>query len=231
MESNTTNKEITIDVVREELPSMKQKIDEIAGNIVDQKSYEDADEFLVQVKLYRKRVDEAFKKPILRAREALESIRELKRQVDDPLSVSEKVLKDNMAVYYAEAEKKRREEEARRMSEIKKREEEARLAEAKALEEAGEGEAADAVMDEPLPAPAVNLPKTQAKGTAMTEHWSASVVNMKMLIVAIMSGQADISLVVPNQQAINQMARALKGRLSIPGIRATMRYVASTRIK
>lgn len=231
MESSTENKIITINDVRAELPGMRGLIEKAASSIIDQESYESADALLVKVKQYRKRVDEAFAKPLLKAREALESVRDLKKQVDTPLSHSESKLKSSMVQYYAEAEKKRRAEEARLLAEAKKKEDEARLAEAAELEKAGEPDAAQAILEEPAPTPAVNLQKTKAHGTHMTEHWSGSVVNLRQLVGAVAQGKADISLLQANEKVINKLAGALKGRMQIPGVRVSMRYVPATRTK
>lgn len=79
------------------------------------------------------------------------------------LAAAESRIKDAMRKWDEEQERIRLAEERRIQEEVRKREEEARLAEAVHLESAGETEAADSLLEEPIQAPTVVLPKATPK--------------------------------------------------------------------
>jgi hypothetical protein len=58
-----------------------------------------------------------------------------------------------------------------------------------------------------------------ARGITTAVNWKGEVTSLLALIKAIAADKANISLVLPNETAINQLARATRGTLVIPGIR------------
>jgi hypothetical protein len=155
----------------------------------------------------------------------------------DPLTSAQKSVKQLMSSYDAEQERLRREEQ-RRLEEIaRKAEEERLLMEAIAAEEelkaqgltAEEAKAeAEAIISQPVYVPPVVVPKAVPKmagGPVYREIWSAEVTDIKALCRAVAMGQASPECVLANFTALNKMATALKGTLSIPGVRAVSRRV------
>ena len=63
-------------------------------------------------------------------------------------------------------------------------------------------------------------PEVKIKGAAFVDKWSAELIDMGELIRAIADGKAPVTLVKVDQTALNQLARALKSALSVPGVRA-----------
>ncbi|MFA5323170.1 MAG: hypothetical protein WC373_10910 [Smithella sp.] len=142
------------------------------------------------------------------------------------------------------AEERRVEQE--RLESERKAEEDRLLAEAVAAEQRGDTETAEAltaaaeesnaqineiaaaVAQEPIYVPPVVVSKTVPKmagGPVYREVWSAEIVDIKSLCMAVATGKASTECVTGNMVALNRMAVALKGTLNIPGVRAYSRRV------
>jgi hypothetical protein len=77
------------------------------------------------------------------------------------------------------------------------------------------------MINEPLvvPPPRVEPTFQQAKGVSVAANWKGRVVSLEELVKGIASGKANLNLVMPNETAINQLARATRGTLQVPGLR------------
>ena len=53
----------------------------------------------------------------------------------------------------------------------------------------------------------------------MREVWSAEVSDLAALVRAVADRKAPAGLVLANQQALDQLARALKETMAVPGVR------------
>ena len=123
-----------------------------------------------------------------------------------------------------EGEQRRREAEARAKAEAEARRAGRGAAERELAQAEAEGaDAAEitAMMNEPLVvAPARVEPAFQpAKGVSVAANWKGEVTSLEALVKGIAGGKANINLVEPNEPAINQLARATRGTLQVPGIR------------
>ena len=58
-----------------------------------------------------------------------------------------------------------------------------------------------------------------ARGITSATNWKGEVISLEALVKAIAAGKASITLVTPCEVAINQLARATRGTLEVPGIR------------
>jgi hypothetical protein len=225
----TETKELTtVEQIQRELPTLAERARAMA-QITDQPSFEKAGRFLVQIKDFRKKVEKAFGPVAKKAHETWKEAVALRKKVDDPLDGAEQEIKRAMGVYYAEQEHIRKEDEAWIQAEMTKREEDARLGQAAELEKAGEGAAAQAVLDAPVVAMPITLPKAQADGISMKINWRVKVTNLRALVKAVAEGRADLGLIQANMMALNGMARALKGTMTIPGVRAVSEMSVAAR--
>lgn len=188
--------------------------------IASPETYQWAGEQLREIKSKAKELDERRKKITKPLDEAKKQVMDLFRPALEFLTQAETIIKRKMIVYQSEQEKIRREAEAKareaQRKEQERLEEQARKAEAK-----GKAEQAEALRQQADMTPAVvvapEAPK--ANGTSIRTDWEAEVMDKKALIKAIAAGTAPDVLDV-NMKTLNQMARALKDQLNIPGVRA-----------
>lgn len=147
--------------------------------IKDNETFVRAGELLKAIKDIRREIDETFDSVIKKAHEAHKEAVAKKKKAEAPLLEAEGVIKPRIAGYLAEQERIRQAEERALREEARIREQEARLAEAVHLESVGETEAADAVLDEPIATPPIELPKTTPKieGISSRKAWKYRVKN------------------------------------------------------
>lgn len=136
-----------------------------------------------------------------------------------PLTNAEKILKQTMGAYIAEQERKRREaEESARKAAYE--EAERKMAEAIALEEAGDREAADvianeaAIMDEAVGTITISRQSTKADGVYNRKDWKITSIDGSKVpdsFNGVEIRPVDIS-------AVMKIIRAANGQVRIPGI-------------
>ena len=127
-------------------------------------------------------------------------------------------------------------EEAR----LRKEAEDQRLTQAAAAEAQGDSETAERLLEAPVEVPVV-VPRPvfvpmapvaeapKATGVAFRDNWSAEVVDLMALVTAVASRTVPITVLLPNMPALNGMARALKGAMAVPGVRAISERIAAQR--
>lgn len=170
-------------------------------------------------------IDEKFDPIIDKAKEAKKAAEasrkaaaDLKDEVMAPIAEGIKLIETSMKSYHEEAERKRREEEERLRKEALRKAEEERLAQAEALENAGEAELADKVLEEPVQAaPLPKMPPPLAKGGVRT-YYSARVVDLMVLVKAVAAGQVPMAAIQANQPYLNNRATHDKEFFNIPGV-------------
>jgi len=139
-----------------------------------------------------------------------------------------KHLKQECIRWDAEQEAIRRAEETRLQAIAQKQAEDEALAMAAQAEAAGDHEIAEAIVAAPVVAPTVRIiptAPTPSRLTAGRSDWTAEVVNLMTLVQAVAAGTQPIELLLPNQVALNRMAKALHSGFKVPGVRAVERKV------
>jgi hypothetical protein len=187
--------------------------------IVDQQSYQIGAERLLAVADLRREIL-AHHAPIKRAaHEAWQQVIAAEKRLLDPVTEAERVYKAGIAAY--EAEQRRLEAEARTKAEAEARHQAEEQRE-RELEQA-EAQGADlaevtAMIAAPLPLIEPQAPPAfqAARGITTVVSWKGT--SLETLVKAIAAGKASISLVMANETAINQLARATRGTLNVPGI-------------
>ena len=223
-----------IEVVQKEVLPIPDQAKMIV--VRDQPSLSKANDFFLTIKALRKKIAQTFDPIISAAHRTHQEAIEQRRKVEEPLVMAEKYLKGQVTAYHQEVERKRAEEaEIARQEAIKaemarrKAEEEARLAQAAELESAGAKEEAEALVAETVeenqkpievyvPPPAT--PKAEIQGATVKTYWQAELTDLKALCKAVSDGKAPLNTIEANMTVLNQMARALKKELAIPGVRA-----------
>ncbi|MBI5193252.1 MAG: hypothetical protein HZA08_07415 [Nitrospirae bacterium] len=186
---------------------------EVANSMVisDDTTYIKAGEFLKGLKAIAGEIKETFRPGIEQAFKLHRTLISTEKNHLEPVAEAESIIKKKMMGYQDEQERKRREEEARLREEARKREEEARLAEAVFHEAAGNNEEAEAILNLPIEPPPVILPKATPKvaGISTRVIWKFRIVDANKIPREYM---------IPYEQAIGALVRALGDAAKIPGI-------------
>jgi hypothetical protein len=193
-----------------------------ALEITSRPSYELATERLLAVADLRREIV-AHHAPMKRAaHEAWQQVIAAEKKLLDPVADAERIYKAGIASY--EAGQRRIESEARARAEA----EALHLAQEQREHEIerAESEGADtveisAMIAAPLPLVQPQAPPAfqPARGVSVAANWKGEVVSLDGLVKAIAAAEASLNLVMPNDVAINQLARATRGTLSVPGVR------------
>lgn len=194
-----------------------------AIRIIDNAAMLQANAMLLDIKALVKEVDECFKPLAQKADEAHKAITGRWKLAKAPLIEAEGILKVGVKAYMDEVERKRREEEARLREIARKEEEERRLKEAELLANAGFHEEAEAVIDEPIvvvmPEVKADIPKVDMRN--FRRAWKARVTDFSAFARYCASNPQYLHLLLPNDSGLNQMARALKNNMHLPGVQVT----------
>ena len=141
-----------------------------------------------------------------------------------PLKSAKGILSNKGGEWVAHKRRLQREAEAKAAAESRKIQEESRQREALALEEAGQKEQAQAVIEQPIPAPPPYIAPPAApkiKGSSVRETWTATGFDLYATICAIAKDphRYPATLVKYDQAGLNLHARSQKGEMKTPGLR------------
>ena len=201
-----------IAVIEEKALSVPDQATAIA--IQDDGSYTKAGELLLTIKDLRKEISTTFGPIITKAHEAHKEAIAQRNKVDEPLVKAEYIIKPKMATYIREQERKVEEERIRREAEARSVEQEQKLAEAVAAEEGGDTQEAEAILNDPTPAPAFVDPTPavpKVSGISSKKDYDFSIKN---------PGQIRRNYMMPNEKAIRAMVKQFgkRAELMIGGI-------------
>jgi len=207
------------------------KVDEAhALTITEDAHMETAGAFVRGLKAIQNKINSTFDPIIKKQRDALEEARDQKKSHSQPLKIAETIVKGKMAGFHEAQEAIRAEEERKMREEARRREEEERLAQAAALEKEGRPDEAEQVLDDPVEVPAIKPPPAKkVEGISYRTTWKAEVVSFKLLVEYVAKNPKHLNLLKANTTAINQLARALKANMEIPGIRVTSEKTVAAR--
>jgi hypothetical protein len=190
--------------------------------ITDQQTYKTAAERLLAVAALRREII-AHHEPVMRAtHQAWQRAIEAERKMLDPVTEAEGIYKDKITDYTAEQRRLEAEAQAAAEAEARRLAEQIREKELEQAEaEGATGEEIASMIAEPLP---VTIPKPQrafqpARGITTATSWYGEVTSLEALIKAVAENKASTNLLMPNQVAIGELARATRGTLEVPGIR------------
>ena len=200
--------------------------------ITNQPSYDQVTNALLDVKGARKAIAAHHDPTIADTNKAHKTALAAKERFDRPLKEVEVILKLGIRTWDNEQERLRLEAQRRADEEAQRQNEEARLQQGIAAEQNGASEAdVQAIVEAPSAAPPPVVAPTYQKrqGVSVRENWKAEVVNLDLLVQAVAQHKAPLNCLQANQVALNQLARAQKQALSIPGVRAVNDAVVSAR--
>lgn len=179
-------------------------------------------ERLKRIATAEKKVKELFEEPKRAAFAAHKAITAAEKKLLDPLGQARQIV-TGKALVFEDAERRKAEEAARVLAETQRqREQDAQLADALDAEARGDKAEAEQILAEQIQAPVVEArPQIAAvAGVSSRSTWGATVTDVKALIAYVAAHPEWGNLLIPNQSALDSLARAQKGALAIPGVRA-----------
>lgn len=189
--------------------------------IIDATGYTVAAETLKAIKAKSKELDEREKAITRPINESLKAIRDLFRAPKDLLARAEAAFKGSMLTYQRAEEQKRM--EAQRVAEELARKERERLAElARKAEERGATEKAQQFMERAavVVAPIVQTVAPKVAGIATRKDYTFEIVD---------AAQLPREYLMPDEQKIRKVVRAMGADTSIPGVRLIEREILAAR--
>lgn len=151
---------------------------------------------------------------------AKKTVMDLFNPVSMRLIAAEQTIKAAMLIFSRAEEQRQREEQAR-LDEAARKERERLASRAATARTGGHDEKAE-VLEQT--AEVTQAPKaeaaTKAEGVHTTTTWHAEVDNIQELIEWAAANAGGYDYLQPNMKALNEAARALKGHMAIPGVRA-----------
>lgn len=200
--------------------------------VTDQTTYNQAVGLRGAIKDFLKGVQDIFEPMRERAYSAYQEVMKQRDVIKAPAETALKGLDTGISNWTRERERLQRVEQARLQQEANQRAEENRLARAVEVEQAGfDEESVQAVLAEPVRTETAVATPTYQKSSAIVtrDNWSGEIYDLWELAKAVAADKSKMNLIQGNQTAVNQMARALKETMDIPGIRAVNTpVVAST---
>ena len=204
MEETTEIKEVT--TLALSVPDQARQI-----QIKSQDDYVRASELILTIKAIRKKITDIFKPIKQKMDAAKQEVLDQEKLVDKPLQEAESLLSPRIIAWNREQERIRQEEEARLREIARKEEEERQLQAAIAAEQSGNKEEAQAIIETPVQATPVVVPKAVPKvaGMSIRENWKFRITNEKLI-------PRDYLKV--DEVKIGQVVRAMKSACNIPGV-------------
>lgn len=187
--------------------------------IVDEVSYQYAAELTKQVKAAQKKVTDYWEPMRQSTYAAYKSVTDHKKEMIDPLTNAEKILKNKMSGYLVEVERKRKaqEEEMRRQAEAEMAK---KLQEADEAEKNGDLAAAEfamaeaEVMDQVATSGTIQAQETKVDGISKSKTWKITAIDEDKVPVDV----AGIIIRPVDEKAIMNLIKSTKGKVKIPGV-------------
>lgn len=206
---------------------------EIAALIItDQTSYDLAVEKRTAAKGWLKTAEEWFDGIQKPAYDAYKNILNQRKLVCEPTEAAIKKINSALLVFDQEQDRLRREEQRRLDEQARQKAEDERIQQAAQMESQGvDVETLNAVLDAPLEVVSrpVAAPTYEKSGAVVyRDNWSGECFDLLALVKAVAKDKSKIGLLQINQSALNQMAKALKDSMAVPGCRAVNNKVVAS---
>jgi hypothetical protein len=165
-----------------------------------------------------KTLRESITKPMLAA---LESVRALFRKPEATLTGAEQLIKQAMATFDEEQERRRRDAQ-RKLDEAAEKERRRLALQAERAAAKGDADKAAELHERAAMtvAPIAQHDRPTVAGISRRETWHAEVTDLRALVRGIADGHVPLAAIEANQPFLNGQARALRTELRYPGVRA-----------
>lgn len=154
---------------------------------------------------------DSFKKPVL----------EDEKKFTSPIDEEKRRLGSLITEWNEKLRKEREEEERKAREAAEKAAREEMLARAIELEQSGETEAAEHVLEEPIMAPVIVQSAAPVKVSGQVEKtvYKAQVIDVKALLKAVLEGRAPMACITVDEGFLNRKAGLDKEGFNVPGCR------------
>lgn len=181
--------------------------------------------FCKQQRERERAVDEGLETPISLANKTHKSLTKLRRDLKSPYEKARQIVEPRIDTFEKKKEAEAKAERERLEREAREREEAEQVDAAAQAEKAGETEVAAAIIEAPVPMPAVKTAPALEKveGTSKSGRAKAVVVSRAALIAWVAKDIPNREHYLdPNMPALNRDAVSRKQNLNIPGVRVEM---------
>jgi hypothetical protein len=196
--------------------------------IVDQASYDTAAELARGAAALRRRIEEHFAPLKESAHRTHRLLCESEKETLDPVERAERMIKGRLAEWHQAQMRIQQEAEARARAEAQRLLDEQIESELVRAEAAGASAAeCVAIIEQPRVAPEPVVPPTYERAAGISAPiytYSAACFDLGLLCAEIVAGRQAEALVLPNQAALNGMARSLKEAFSVPGCKVVKTF-------
>ncbi len=171
---------------------------------------------------WERRIADWFAAPKAAAHKAHRMLCDRESALTLPIKQAKRNVAERCATFVAE-QKRKADDEARRLESLaRKEEEERKLLEAIAAEDAGEPDVAATILEEPVAVPTIVVAPEVANvvGISSRTTWGAVVHDLHQLIRFVADNPQWTELLLPNTVRLNGLARTMRAEMRIPGVRA-----------
>lgn len=193
-----------------------------AYNIAGPEQYEELADAVKRLKVLEEEIKSTFADPKEKAWVAHKSICAAEAEKLVPVHEARQIGGRKLAAWNQEQERIRRIREAEAQAKALKLEQDRRLAEATALEKAGQKLEAEKLLSAPIEAPMtlVQSETPEVDGLAFATSWKYEVIDFEALIRFVAADLKRWSfLLQPNKAELNRFAKATKNTTPIAGVR------------
>jgi hypothetical protein len=167
-----------------------------------------------------RKVEDTFKPAREATHKAWKSVTSLIASFVEPLNEAKDLCADKAKVWRRQEESRRQELARKEQAEAQKKADEELLRHATRLEEAGQAQLAQEVIEQPVAQVTVPVQKIEAPaGTSYRSNWQMEVTDFMALVKAVAEGKVDPDVLEPNATVLRQRAKALKSTMKYPGVR------------
>ncbi len=200
--------------------------------VSDQATLDQATAFLIGVRALQREIHDFMDPLVASAYDHHKLLTQRRATLLEGPGSAERLVKEKLVAHERRQRAAQEEAERQQREAIRKQQEEAQLRLAEAAEQDGDPKRAERILSGPPPAvlvPPVKLatPPTKATGVTYREQWSATVSDFKALVDAVAAGTVPIEYLLPNQQALDALARSLKDGLRVPGVEPKKELIAA----
>lgn len=223
--------DVVIDKQKEiETQAIALKTEAESFAVVDQETYNQANEFGRRIKQSMKMIDLYCDPVIEAAHKAHKAACDQKKSLYAPFEAAKKIVDAKQIAWYRAEQARAAEERRKAEEEARRKAEEEQLAAAEMLQKEGMTQAAEAVLEMPTVVPKVAVVEpVKAGGESYREIWSAEVVDLMTLVKAVAAGLQPLAYLEANMSTLNKAAGMFKGTVQIPGVRIKSETILARR--